>query len=128
LQGGDGAGPGSVFDLQNIQVLKGPQGTLFGRNTTGGAVLLVPKRPTDKFEGYVEGSYGNYNMVRIQAVINALLASWARLRIGVDRQTRDGWQHNVSGFGPKDFANVDYTAVRGSLVLDLRAFPVARGG
>lgn len=43
---GDGAGVGSFFDLQNVQVLKGPQGTLFGRNTTGGAVLLVPQRPT----------------------------------------------------------------------------------
>ncbi|MFT3968302.1 MAG: Plug domain-containing protein, partial [Sphingobium sp.] len=40
---GDGAGPGSFFDLANVQVLKGPQGTLFGRNTTGGAVLLVPQ-------------------------------------------------------------------------------------
>lgn len=44
LNGGDGAGPGAFFDLQNVQVLNGPQGTLFGRNTTGGAVILVPKR------------------------------------------------------------------------------------
>lgn len=44
-QAGDGPGPGSFFDLQNVQVLKGPQGTLFGRNTTGGAVLLVPQKP-----------------------------------------------------------------------------------
>src|SRR5690349_18626830 len=50
---GNGAGVGSVNDLENIQVLKGPQGTLFGRNTTGGAILLVPHKPTDKFEGYV---------------------------------------------------------------------------
>src|SRR5690606_1613647 len=41
---GDGAGAGAFFDLQNVQVLKGPQGTLFGRNTTGGAVLLVPQK------------------------------------------------------------------------------------
>ncbi|WP_177198286.1 TonB-dependent receptor [Novosphingobium sp. CF614] len=119
LQGGDGAGPGSMFDLQNVQVLKGPQGTLFGRNTTGGAVLLVPKKPTDNLEGYLEGSYGNYNMFRIQGVLNLPLASWARLRLGVDRQTRDGFEHNVSGVGPKDFGNVDYVAARGSLVLDL---------
>jgi hypothetical protein len=52
---GDGAGPGSFYDLQNVQVLKGPQGTLFGRNTTGGAVLLVPQKPTSKFGGYIEG-------------------------------------------------------------------------
>jgi iron complex outermembrane receptor protein len=119
LQGGDGAGPGSLFDLQSVQVLKGPQGTLFGRNTTGGAVLLTPKKPTSRFEGYVEGSYGNYDMQRIQAVVNAPVTSWARLRIGIDRQTRDGFEHNVSGIGPRDFANVNYTAARGSLVLDV---------
>lgn len=119
LQGGDGAGPGSLFDLQNVQVLKGPQGTLFGRNTTGGAVLLVPRKPTDKFEGYLEGSYGNYGMFRVQGVVNVPLASWARLRLGVDDMSRDGYEHNVSGIGPKDFGDVDYVAARGSLVLDL---------
>jgi outer membrane receptor protein involved in Fe transport len=117
--GGDGAGPGSLFDLQNVQVLKGPQGTLFGRNTTGGAVLLTPKKPTDQLEGYVQGSYGNYNMFQIQAVLNLPLASWARLRLGVDRQTRDGTQNNVSGIGPAKLNDVDYYALRGSLVLDL---------
>ena len=55
-QGGDGAGPGSLFDLQNVQVLKGPQGTLFGRNSTGGAVMLVPRKPTSELEGYLEGA------------------------------------------------------------------------
>ncbi|WP_177198412.1 TonB-dependent receptor [Novosphingobium sp. CF614] len=117
--GGDGAGPGSLFDLQNVQVLKGPQGTLFGRNTTGGDVLLTPKKPTDRFEGYLEGSYGNYSMFRVQGVLNIPLASWARARFGVDRQTRDGFLNNVSGIGPKRFNDVDYTALRGSLVLDL---------
>ena len=46
---GNGAGVGAFFDLQNVQVLKGPQGTLFGRNTTGGAILLVPTKPTGTF-------------------------------------------------------------------------------
>jgi iron complex outermembrane receptor protein len=119
LQGGDGAGPGSLFDLENVQVLKGPQGTLFGRNTTGGAVLLTPRKPTSRFEGYVEGSIGNYDMRRLQAVVNVPLADWARLRLGVDRQLRDGYLHNTSGIGPKQFANVNYTALRGSLVLDV---------
>ena len=46
LDTGDGAGVGDFFDLENVQVLKGPQGTLFGRNTTGGAILLVPQKPS----------------------------------------------------------------------------------
>jgi iron complex outermembrane receptor protein len=119
LQGGDGAGPGSLFDLENVQVLKGPQGTLFGRNTTGGAVLLTPRKPTNHFESYVEASYGNYDMKHLQAVVNAPLTDWARVRLGVDRQKRDGYEHNVSGIGPKRFSDVDYTALRGSLVLDV---------
>lgn len=119
VAGGDGAGPGNLFDLQSVQVLKGPQGTLFGRNTTGGAVMLTPKKPTDRIEGYVEGAYGNYDMKRVQAVVNAPLGDWIRLRLGVDHQNRDGYLHNVSGIGPRDYGNVDYTAVRGSLVLDL---------
>jgi iron complex outermembrane receptor protein len=67
---GEGAGPGAFFDLENVQVLKGPQGTLQGRNTTGGAVMLVPVKPTHRLEGYVEGTLGDYNSKGIQAVIN----------------------------------------------------------
>jgi iron complex outermembrane receptor protein len=117
--GGDGAGPGSLFDLQNVQVLKGPQGTLFGRNTTGGAVVLTPRKPTDNFEGYLEGSYGNFDMFRVQGVVNLPIASWARMRLGFDRLTRDGTLNNISGIGPKKLNDVDYYALRGSLVLDI---------
>ncbi len=118
-QAGDGAGPGNFFDLQNVQVLKGPQGTLQGRNTTGGAVLFVPQKPTSKFEGYVEGSYGNYDMKRIQGMLNVPLSDIARFRIAVDHQSRDGYLHNTSGVGPRDYNDVNYTAIRASLVVDL---------
>lgn len=117
--GGNGAGVGSLFDLQNVQVLKGPQGTLFGRNTTGGAVLLTPRKPTHNLEGYVEGTVGNYDLRRVQAVVNLPLADTFRVRLGVDRQKRDGFLKNVSGVGPKDFADIDYTAARLSIVGDL---------
>ena len=113
---GDGAGPGQFFDLQNVQVLKGPQGTLFGRNTTGGAVLLVPQKPTDRFEGYVEGLYGNYNWKGVQAVVNMPLGESARLRIGGEFQDRDGLTENISG---PDFDDRNYVALRASLVVDL---------
>ena len=116
---GDGAGPGMFFDLQNVQVLKGPQGTLFGRNTTGGAVLLVPQKPKDIFEGYIEGSLGNYDMHRLQAVLNAPVSENIRLRLGADWQQRDGFMENVTGIGPKDFDDINYTALRGSLVIDV---------
>ena len=117
--GGDIAPTGAFFDLQNVQVLKGPQGTLFGRNTTGGAVLLVPQKPTSRLEGYVEGSYGNYDMRRLQAVVNVPLADTFRVRAGFDRQKRDGYLNNISGIGPDSFGGIDYMAGRLSIVGDL---------
>ena len=119
LPTGEGAGPGSFFDLQNVQVLKGPQGTLFGRNTTGGAVLLVPQKPTSEFGGYVEGSFGDYDMRRGQAVLNLPIDDRIRVRLGVDHMTRNGYETNTSGVGPERFGDTDYTAARVSVVVDV---------
>ncbi len=116
---GNGAGVGSMFDLQNVQVLKGPQGTLFGRNTTGGAILLVPQKPTDRLEGYGEGSVGNYNMHRAQAVLNVPLSDTIRVRGGVDWNQRDGYLRNHSGVGPERYRDTNYVAARLSIVADL---------
>lgn len=116
---GDGAGPGDFFDLQNAQVVKGPQGTLFGRNTTGGAILLVPQKPTSQFGGFLEAGGGNYGMERTQGVINVPFDDKVRLRLGFDQETRDGYLKNVSGIGPSDFNNIDYYALRASLDVDV---------
>jgi iron complex outermembrane receptor protein len=116
---GNGAGVGSLFDLQNIQVLKGPQGTLFGRNTTGGDILLVPQKPKDTLGGYIEGSVGDYNLHRIQAVLNVPLSDTFRVRGGVDWNQRDGYLKNHSGVGPNNFDNTNYVAARLSIVGDL---------
>lgn len=122
--GGDGAGPGALFDLQNIQVLKGPQGTLQGRNSTGGAVLLVPRRPTDALEGYVEGSIGNYDLRRFQGVLNVPLAETFKVRLGLDRQIRDGYLKNIGTLGDglngdHGMGDVDYWAGRLSVLAEL---------
>jgi len=116
---GDNGGPGMFFDLQNVQIMKGPQGTLNGRNTTGGAILLVPQEPTANTEGYLEQSAGNYNMLRTQAVFNAPLSDSARFRVGMDKLSRDGYIKNTSGIGPKRFSDIDYIALRASLIVDL---------
>lgn len=117
--GGNTVGAGSFTDLQNVQVLKGPQGTLFGRNTTGGAVLLVPTKPTDNLEGYVEGTYGNYDQRRVQAALNVPLADTFKVRVAVDRNKRDGYMKNHSGVGPDAYNDVDYVYGRLSMVADL---------
>lgn len=58
------------YDMASVQVLKGPQGTLFGRNTTGGAILYSPAEPVHQFEGYAEGGISNYDGWRFQGVVN----------------------------------------------------------
>jgi iron complex outermembrane recepter protein len=116
---GNTVGAGSFTDLQNVQVLKGPQGTLFGRNTTGGAVLLVPARPTDSLEGYVEGTYGNYDQTRLQAALNLPVADTFKVRLSLDRNKRDGYMRNMSGIGPKAYNDVDYVYGRLSILVDL---------
>ncbi|HMP57307.1 MAG TPA: TonB-dependent receptor, partial [Novosphingobium sp.] len=119
ITSGNGAGVGAMFDLQNVQVLKGPQGTLFGRNTTGGAILLVPRRPTDRLEGYVEGTVGSFDTRRVEAVVNLPLADTFKVRLGVDRHQRDGYIRNRSGIGPSRFGDVDYLAARLSILAEM---------
>jgi len=116
---GNTVGAGAFTDLQNVQVLKGPQGTLFGRNTTGGAVLLTPAKPTGNLEGYAEGTYGNYDQMRLQAALNVPLSDTFKVRVAVDRNKRDGFIHNLSGVGPRDYNDVNYTYARLSIVADL---------
>jgi iron complex outermembrane receptor protein len=105
---------GGLFDLQSIQVLKGPQGTLFGRNSTGGAIVLTPAAPTDKFEGYARATLGNYDTHNFEAVVNAPLADWAALRIGGQINRHDGYVRNVMG---GRLNNAHNGALRGSLKL-----------
>lgn len=116
---GNTVGAGAFTDLQNVQVLKGPQGTLFGRNTTGGAVLLVPQKPTYDFGGYIEGSAGDYDLRRVQAALNVPMGERFRMRVAVDTNEREGYMRNRSGIGPDDYNDVDYTYARLGLVADL---------
>lgn len=85
----------SLFDLELIQVLKGPQGTLFGRNATGGAVLYASKKPDQEFGGYLKGGYGNYSNVEVEGAINLPITSGIALRLSGRSQTRDGFQRNL---------------------------------
>lgn len=89
-------GPGMFFDLENMQVLKGPQGTLFGRNTTGGALILEPAKPKDTFSARVQGEAGNYNDRGYEFVVNTpLYSDRLLLRIGGQKMERDGYTEDV---------------------------------
>jgi iron complex outermembrane recepter protein len=105
------------YDMSSVQVLKGPQGTLFGRNTTGGAVLYTPAPPTYDFGGSVDAVVGNYADHETQAVLNLpLVDQRAALRIAGDLHERDGYTKNLGVGGPLD--NIDSKAVRVSLLLE----------
>lgn len=105
-----------TFDLSNIQVLKGPQGTLFGRNAIGGAVIITPQAPTGEFEGYVRGSYGNYDYKNLEAAINIPIAGdRVALRLAGKLSRRDGYTR-VIGAGD-DADNMHQDSFRASLLL-----------
>nr|WP_245842699.1 TonB-dependent receptor [Sphingomonas laterariae] len=90
------AGPGIFFDLQSVQVLKGPQGTLFGRNTTGGAVLFEPNRPSDDFEGLVRATVGNYDRYGLEAMVNVPFGNdFGGIRVAGQVERRDGFTKNI---------------------------------
>ncbi len=95
--GAQGGGAGMFYDLASLQVLKGPQGTLFGRNTTGGAVLYEPKRPTGRLEGYVKAEAGNYNSRALESAINLpLVEDRLLVRVAGSYARRDGFTTDVN--------------------------------
>jgi len=92
-----GAGQKAEFnDLERVEVLRGPQGTLFGRNTIGGAVVVTTKKPTNELGGQLSVSLGNYNLVEGQGVFNLPIVQDRLLaRFAVDFENHDGYQKNV---------------------------------
>jgi len=85
-------------DLDRIEVLRGPQGTLYGRNANGGAVNFITQAPTDRLEGYVLGSYATYDEWRLQGMANAPLGERVRARLVADWNVRDdGLVKNLAG-------------------------------
>lgn len=94
-----GIGISGFLDLSSVQVLRGPQGTLFGKNSTGGAVLLTPNAPTDRFEGNAKITAGTYGRIEGQAVANLPLGEGIALRLAGIAGTRNGYVHDRAG-GP----------------------------
>jgi iron complex outermembrane recepter protein len=84
-----------VLDVERIEVLRGPQGTLYGRNTVGGAIKIVSQQPTDELEGSAKVRIGNYNNIETRGILNVPIQSEiAAMRIGFATVTRDGYTEN----------------------------------
>ena len=85
---------GTLFDVDTVQVLKGPQGTLVGRNTTGGAILYETRRPTDTFGGYVDVTGGDYGRHEAEAALNVPLTDNLAVRAAGSWSEIDGYIKN----------------------------------
>lgn len=111
---GGGGATTSFYDLQSIQVLKGPQGTLFGRNATGGAVLFTTSKPTAEFGGYVSARLGNYSTEQFEGAINVPLAGETLMsRVAGFYADQDGFQNNR--FNNTRLGTLERYGLRGSL-------------
>jgi iron complex outermembrane receptor protein len=94
--GNNQGGPGKFFDLQNLQVLKGPQGTLFGRNTTGGALLLEPHKPEETFSASLRAEGTSYSGQGYEGVLNIpLISDTLLMRVAGKYFQRDGFTTDV---------------------------------
>jgi len=84
-----------VFDTAGLEVAKGPQGTLYGTDTPGGVIKIDSQKPTDKFGGYGDLSYGTYNSVDFNGAVNVpLVENKLYMRVSLNEAYRDNWVHN----------------------------------
>ncbi len=106
----------SFYDVASVEILKGPQGTQFGTNTTGGTITVRAKKPTDEFEGYIRGGYGSYNRREVEGMINVPINDVLKLRVAGNMVKRDGYVKNAAAAGilPKRFWNDDHYSFRAS--------------
>jgi iron complex outermembrane recepter protein len=107
-------GAGRFYDLQNVQILKGPQGTLFGGLANGGAILFEPRRPTNNTEGYASVTFGNYNNREFEGALNVpIVDDKVMIRLAGTRQERAGFTTDIGPFFPgKKYDNRDHWSWR----------------
>jgi len=112
--GRSGLGMSDLTDIQRIEVLQGPQGTLYGKNTNAGAVVVITKSPNmEEFEGYLEASAGDYSMGKITGAISGPLSDTVAYRLSGNVLQRDGYYDNGGG---DDLNDADNWNVRGKLL------------
>ena len=103
-----------VFDLARVETLRGPQGTLFGRNATGGAIQFVSNGPTREFDGYASATLGNFGQVIVEGAVGGPITDNLQGRLAVFSHRADGYMESVvPGF--EDRGGTDHYALRGRL-------------
>lgn len=110
----------AFFDVRSVEVLRGPQGTLYGRNATGGAVNIVTNKPTEQWEGYANVSLGNYDSRTYRLAAGGPVTDRIGVRLAVQGQERDGFTDVVRADGSVDeVESLDNHTIRAHLVWDV---------
>ena len=99
------------YDVQRIEVLRGPQGTLYGRNATGGVIDVITNKPVDSFAASLTAGYGNYDSQRLQGFVNMPLSPMLNLRVAGSLLKRDGFQYNADTGNDIDSRDLHSTRV-----------------
>jgi len=102
------------FDVERMEIMRGPQGTLWGRNSTGGAINVIQNRPTEELEGYVNFEYGNYDTLGFEGAVGGPLSENTQGRIALQHRKSEGYLKNKAP-GQDDLGDEDSIAVRASL-------------
>ena len=103
-----------VFDLARVEALRGPQGTLFGRNATGGAIQFISQKPSKEFEGYLTGTYGRFNQRIFEGAVSGPFSDNMQGRLAFISNQDDGYIQSLVP-GIKDRGANDHYAIRGQL-------------
>jgi len=111
-----GTSVGFFYDLDHLEIDKGPQGTLFGKNSVGGLISIEPKRPTNDYEGYLRVAFGNYADKEVEGAVNIpVIADKLLVRVAGQMQKRDGYTKDISN--GVDYDNRDYYSWRVGVTL-----------
>ncbi|MBN7798459.1 TonB-dependent receptor [Parahaliea mediterranea] len=100
-------------DIARVEILNGPQGTLFGRNAAAGAIQYVTNKPVDEYEGWVKATLGNYDRRQLEGVFNVPITDTLYFRTGLLYNKRDGWVDNLAN--GDDLAREDNRSITAQL-------------
>lgn len=106
-----------IFDIDRVEVLRGPQGTLYGRNATGGLIHYITAKPSDEFDGYADLTVGEYDRLKLEGAVSGPLSDTVSARLSFLRHEYDGWVENTVS-GAEDGNALESTSFRGQLLFE----------